>query len=89
VRLRHRILSSLAASAAVSLTLSILWRIIESRALQVVQFPGWFACVLIWGVHGGPENPLAWYAVFSAANVLVYWPIIFGLSFLLKGKSSG
>jgi hypothetical protein len=59
----------------------------NSKALFFPQLPGYFAAIAIWGVHGGERNA-AVFIVFSAANALVYWPIVFGLSFLLRNKGS-
>jgi len=88
VTLRRCILTSLIASVVVSVLLLAVEHATNSKALFILQFPGFFACVMIWGVHGGPENPAVGYLVFGAANALVYWPLVFGLSFLFRNKGS-
>jgi hypothetical protein len=60
----------------------------NAKALFLLQLPGFFASVSIWGVHSGPENPVAGFIVFYAANALVYWPVVFGLTFLFRNKGS-
>ena len=46
----------------------------KSKALFLLQLPGFVASAGIWGVHSSPENPVAGFVVFSAANALAYWP---------------
>lgn len=88
VALRRRILTSLLVSVAVSVLLLAVERATNSKALFTLQVPGFFACVMIWGIHSGPESPAVGYLVFGAANALVYWPLVFGLSFLFRRKGS-
>lgn len=81
--LSRRNLITLIASILLSTALLILERATESKVLLTLQFPGFFACIRIWAIHSWPENPAKWMIVFGAVNALVYWPIIFALSFLL------
>jgi hypothetical protein len=52
----------------------------HSKVLLVAQMPGLGAFAMIWGIHSS-ITPVAW-AVWIAANALVYWPLIFVLSLL-------
>ncbi len=90
MKLGSRIIATLAASIVLSSTLLLLERATESKALFLLQLPGFLACVLIWGVHLGPEDPaVSTTIVFGAANATVYWPILFGLSFLfIRGSKA-
>jgi len=83
-----RILISVLASILLSVLLLLLERATASEALFDLQFPGFYACVLIWGVHSGPDNPAIGFMVFGAANALAYWPLCLGLSFLFRRKGS-
>jgi len=84
MKLGKRIVTSLIASILLSAVLLLLERVTASTALFDLQFPGFYACVLIWGVHSSPDNPAIGYLVFGAANALAYWPLCFGLSFLFR-----
>jgi hypothetical protein len=66
--------------------LLVVERATNSKLLFLLQLPGFFAFASIWGIHSGPENRVAGYMVFAAANALVYWPIAFGLGFLFRRK---
>ena len=84
--LRRRVFTTLIVSVVASVLLLGVEHATGSKTLFDLQLPGFFACVLIWGVHSGPENPAVGYLVFGAANALVYWPLVFVLSFLLRHK---
>jgi len=84
MKLSKRIITSFIASAVLSAVLYLLEITTSSNALFDLQFPGFYACVLIWGVHSSPDNPVIGYIVFGAANALAYWPLCFGLSFLFR-----
>jgi hypothetical protein len=75
-------------SIAAAVVLLAIQKATNTKALFLLQLPGFVASVSIWGVHSGPENPVAGFIVFSAANALVSWPVVFGLSFLLRNKLS-
>jgi hypothetical protein len=68
--------------------LLIVERATNSKLLFLLQLPGFFVFASIWGIYSGPENHVAGYMVFAAANALVYWPIAFGLWFLFRRKGS-
>ena len=84
MKLGKRIITSFIASAVLSAVLYLLEITTSSNVLFDLQFPGFYACVLIWGVHSSPDNPAIGYLVFGAANALAYWPLCFGLSFLFR-----
>jgi len=87
MRFGRRMITSLIGSILLSAALLLLERATSSQLLFELQFPGFFACVCIWGVHSGPDNPALGVIVFGAANALVYWPVCLGLSFLFRRKS--
>ena len=88
MRLGKRILTSLLASTLLSAVLYLLEIATASKALFDLQFPGFYACVLIWGVHSSPDNPAVGLMVFVATNALAYWPLCLGLSFLFRKRSA-
>lgn len=77
---------------AVTIGLAILLLILEkhsrSEILMYAQFPGFIVFASIFGVHGG-SNEIVEKSVWVGANALVYWPLIFALSFLIKRKRAG
>jgi len=83
-----RLLLSLTASVAASILLILLERTTESKSIAVLLLPGFVAFVAIWGVHSGPDSRVLGDIVFAAGNVLAYWPVLFGLSYLLRRKRS-
>jgi hypothetical protein len=85
---RERALRSLIASIVAAVLLLAMEKATNARAHFLLRLPGFVASVSIWGVHSGPENPVAGFIVFSAANALAYWPVAFGLGFLLRNKRS-
>jgi len=89
VTIRSRVLLSLIAGIVAAILLLVVERATNSKALFLLQLPGFFACACIWGIHSGPDNPLVGYLVFGAANAVGYWPIAFGLSFLVRRKGAG
>ena len=88
MKLSKRIITSFIASAVLSAVLYLLEIATASNALFDLQFPGFYACVLIWGVHSSPDNPVVGLTVFGGANALAYWPLCFGLSFLFRKRSA-
>jgi hypothetical protein len=86
--LRRRLLISLLGSIVAAVILLVLERATNSKVLMLLQLPGFFAYVNIWGIHSGPEHHVAGYIVFAAANALIYWPIAFGLGLLFRRKGS-
>jgi hypothetical protein len=83
---RKRLLLSLLVSIVIAVLLVIAGQMSHSKGLLVAQMPGLGAFAMIWGIHSS-FTPVAW-AVWIAANALVYWPIIFALSFLIRNKPS-
>ena len=84
--LRKRVLISLIVSIAAAVLLLAVSRAANSNVLFLPQLPGYFASLSIWGVHSGEWNSVAGAIVVSAANALVYWLVVFGLSFLLRNR---
>jgi len=84
MKLGKRIIASFIASAVLSAVLYLLEITTSSNALFDLQFPGFYACVRIWGVHSSPDNPAIGVIVFGGANALAYWPLCLGLSFLFR-----
>jgi hypothetical protein len=80
--LSKRIAASLFVSILVSGVLLLVEHVTGSRALFVMQFPGFFACVRIWGIRSFADYPMIALLVCDGVNALIYWPVIFGLSFL-------
>ena len=83
-----RLLLSLTASVAASILLILLEHATESKSIAVLLLPGFVAFVTIWGVHSGPDSRVLGTIVFAAGNVLAYWPVLFGLSYLRRPKRS-
>ena len=86
--LGKRLLLSLVASIGLSILLFLLERATNSKTLFLLQIPGLYASIGMWGVHSGPDNPAVGVIVFGGADALAYWPITFGLSYLLKRRRS-
>jgi len=86
MRVGRRIVTSLVVSVLISAALLLLERATASKVLFELQFPGFFACACIWGIHSGPDNPAVGMIVFGTVNALVYWPMCLGLSFLFRGS---
>ena len=84
MKLSQRVVASLIASIVLSAVMILLERARNSEVLFDLQFPGFYACVLIWGFHSSPGNAALGHLVFGAANALAYWPLCFGLSFLFR-----
>jgi hypothetical protein len=82
-----RLFLSLIVSIATAVLLLELEKATNSKALFYPQLPGYFAFVSIWGVHSGEGNSVEGLMVFCVANALVYWPVVFGLNFLLRNKA--
>jgi len=85
MRLRNRVLVSLAVSIVFAVLLLILTEHFRSELLMYAQFPGFITFASIFGVHGG-YNEIAEKSVWVGTNALVYWPLVFALSFLIKRK---
>jgi hypothetical protein len=79
---RKRIAASLFVSILVSAVLLLVEHATGSKALFAMQLPGFFACVRIWGIRSFADYPVIAFLVFTGVNALIYWPVIFGLSFL-------
>lgn len=88
MRLRNRVLLSLAVSIVLAILLLILEGHFPSDLLMYAQFPGFITFALIFGVHGG-YNEIPEMSIWVGANALVYWPLMFTLSFLIKRKRAG
>jgi hypothetical protein len=86
VTLRKRVLIALLASIVVAAVLLAVLEATNSKAVFLLQFPGFYLCALIWGIHGSSESKALEFSVFAVANALVYWPFLFGLSFLRRTK---
>jgi hypothetical protein len=89
MKISKRAFLALAASvvlACLLFALQIVNRHVELKLLFLTQLPGWWMWVSLWGVHGSPTNKIGAYCIYIAANALAYWPIVFGLSFLIPSK---
>jgi hypothetical protein len=86
--MRKRVLVSLAVSVVISVLLFSLQRATDCKILFVLESPGFFAHVFVWGIHSGPKHPLVGLLLFGGVNALAYWPVVFGLSFLVRRNNS-
>ena len=87
MRLRNRVLASLAVSIGLAILLLILENFFRSELFFYAQWPGFIAVVGIFGMHGGgPE--IVEGILLVGTNALAYWPLMFALSFLIKRKRS-
>jgi hypothetical protein len=77
-----RVLASFFASILVSAILLAVEHATESKTLFEMQLPGLFACVRIWGIRSVADYPVVGLLVLTGVNALIYWPVIFGLTFL-------
>lgn len=84
MRLRNRVLLSLAGSIAAAVLLNCFERLFKSKMLALFELPGLYAFLSIWGVHSGRWNSVEGIFVWLAVNSLAYWPVIFALSFLVR-----
>jgi len=66
--LRKRALIWLTVSISAAVLLLLLEKATYSKALFLLQMPGFVATVSIWGVHSGRLNPVAVFIVFSGAK---------------------
>jgi len=85
---RNCILMSLVVSICASVVLLAAGRATNSKVLWFAQVPGFLAFVNIWGLHSGQANSLPGLTVFAATNALAYWPVAFGLSYLVRRPGS-
>jgi hypothetical protein len=85
MRLRNRVLASLTVSIGIAILLLILAEHSRSKLIILAQFPGFITFASIFGVRGG-SNEIVEKSVWVGANGLVYWPLIFVLTFLIKKK---
>lgn len=85
MRLQNRVLLSLAVSIGLAVLLLILGEHSQSEVLMYAQWPGFITFASIFGVHGD-YNGIAEKSVWVGANILVYWPLVFALSFLITKK---
>lgn len=88
MRLPTRILLSLVVSIGLAILLLVLTKHFPSKLFMYAQWPGFIAFASLFGVHGG-YNEITEKSVWVGANALVYWPLLFALSFLIKRKRAG
>lgn len=88
MQLRKRLLLSLAAGVTLAVLLFVALTLSRAEALMWPQYAGLLAIVLTWGPHGGPQAEWVEYAVWVAADTVVYWPILFCASFLVWKKTT-
>jgi hypothetical protein len=88
MRLRNRVLVSLAVSIGLAILLLIVEEFSQSELFFYAQWPGFFVVASVFGMHGGgPE--IAKESLWVGVNALAYWPLLFALSFLIKTKRPG
>jgi len=89
VTLRTRAFLSLAVGIALAVLFLTASRIAHSEAFLYPQLPGLFAALVIFGLHSGKSSSALALITFGAVNALAYWPLLFGLSYLLTARRKG
>lgn len=85
---RQRFTISLLVSVGLSILFLIVLLLTHSKLIFLLQFPGYYASVFLWGVHSSPGYAALGALVFGWVNAIAYWPFVFACTFFFKRNPS-
>jgi hypothetical protein len=86
--IRKRFTLSLLISVGLSILFLIVLLLTRSELIFLLQLPGYYASVSLWGVHSGPSNAALGALVFGWVNAIAYWPFVFACTFFFRRNPS-